>query len=310
MFVTDGWPIQYAKETISQYRDHAHIWGINVPGSKYSHAIYTAFFTGQPHTNYMGFPLSGDSLLDSIVDSAVCPSSKIEYVGPKWSLYDVLPEHKDLLFDRVTLFEESLDLPYTHAYPFFFENTNSGLGKFDVSHFLDSLASSGHSLIAHSAFFDHLQHGELKSGLFKDAHFTKLGARTLNRDLISLKDFVDSHPEYLLVLLSDHGVDSFGPDGYRMHGDSEHDNAGFLMLYNPSLSSFHDPALINVVDVCATLSPYLGAAIPINSIGVSHAFPTPSSAQHRQRILTENLNQLVQTSRHRLFSVPDLPADM
>jgi hypothetical protein len=38
-------------------------------------------------------------------------------------------------------------------------------------------------------------------------------ARTMNTDFKAIKEYIDNNPEYLLVLLSDHGVDEFGAEG-------------------------------------------------------------------------------------------------
>lgn len=38
-------------------------------------------------------------------------------------------------------------------------------------------------------------------------------ARVLNTDMKSMKSWIDNHPEYVLILLSDHGVDEYGMAG-------------------------------------------------------------------------------------------------
>jgi hypothetical protein len=38
-------------------------------------------------------------------------------------------------------------------------------------------------------------------------------ARVLNTDMKNMKSWIDSNPEYVLLLVSDHGVDEYGMAG-------------------------------------------------------------------------------------------------
>ena len=377
-----------------RYEEHSHMWGIDVPGPKYSHAIYTSFLTGLPSTvNLEGKPLTNDHLLLAIKRAAgmfcqgpysssssssssqqlsATPPS-LHYVGPKWSFltlveddeeeeeqnnnneakgigrlwreednrYDHLRDGKRV-FDEVSVIEEPLDVDYSHVYPFFFEKPTDRKGRYDVERFLmQEIVARNASLVSHSAVFDHRQHGEFKDylsfgGPETTFPWTSQAAATFNADLKRLKGILDEKlPEYLLVMLSDHGVDSQGIAGYKMHGDSAEGNSGFLMIYNRALHPYRSADLIPVVDVAPTLAPYLGAGIPGNSMGVSHAFPTLSSSStatssppigaqftdlnpgeappshrpllHRALLLLSNIRQLAQVASDRMMSFSEAP---
>ena len=63
--------------------------------------------------------------------------------------------------------------------------------------------------------FDHRQHGEHR-GLGpqgKEFPRTDRMAKTIQADFKSLKSWIDLNPDYLLILLADHGVDEFGIGG-------------------------------------------------------------------------------------------------
>jgi hypothetical protein len=62
-------------------QDHSILYGVDVPGTKFSHAIYSSIATGRPHTNYAGSELKGDHLLRSLHRSDKCTQS-LHYVGP------------------------------------------------------------------------------------------------------------------------------------------------------------------------------------------------------------------------------------
>lgn len=53
-FVSDGFPVSFAFPLLEVFEDHGVGYTIEIPGAKYSHAIYTSFLTGQPPTNYKG----------------------------------------------------------------------------------------------------------------------------------------------------------------------------------------------------------------------------------------------------------------
>ena len=46
-FVTDGLSVDYSQELFEFYGDHAVAYGLDVPGAKYSHAIYSSWLSGQ-----------------------------------------------------------------------------------------------------------------------------------------------------------------------------------------------------------------------------------------------------------------------
>lgn len=55
------------------------------------------------------------------------------------------------------------------------------------------------------------------------------------KDFRSVKDWVDSHPEYLLILLSDHGGDWEDDEVLSTHGPSAGGNEAFITFYNPQI---------------------------------------------------------------------------
>lgn len=74
------------------------------------------------------------------------------------------------------------------------------------------------------------------------------------------------------MLVSDHGVDEFGVEGYRMHGTSADGNEPFVLFYNPKLAPKAE-IRIDVVDVASTISLFFdGVDIPTNSLGVTHTY--------------------------------------
>jgi hypothetical protein len=58
-----------------------------------------------------------------------------------------------------------------------------------------------------------------------------------------------------------------------MHGFSGGGNEGYLMFYNPKLTSYRARELIDVVDVAPTIAKYLqNVDIPYDSVGMARNF--------------------------------------
>lgn len=86
---------------------------MDIPGAKYSHAIYTSYLTGQLTTNYKGDPIIGsfhlsfDDLLiegDHWVRSMKRSDSaeyNLRYIGPEWSFLAIFgKDNYDTFFDE------------------------------------------------------------------------------------------------------------------------------------------------------------------------------------------------------------------
>lgn len=128
----------------------------------------------------------------------------LTYIGPEWSFLAILgKQNYKTLFKEWVQKEEPLDGPHNRAYQFFFEGAEGF--KFLYHQTLSKLKAEGGSLIAHSAIFDHMNHGIFRANPGNTKYLKDLGNRICN-DLNSLKHWIDSNPDYLLILSSDHGT--------------------------------------------------------------------------------------------------------
>jgi hypothetical protein len=304
MFFTDSFPHNYGKDLFPHFESHSQVYLINIPGAKYSHAIYTSFMTGQVATNYEGKTIDGDHLVRSMKRSFVRPgvdsrgervSYPVRYYGPEWSLLAIFGNHNYGTFFNagVHVQSEALDINFIHPYPFFFEDQKATDLFRGVR---EDIAAKGQSVFVHTGVMDHRQHGEhLGLGPSGKAfpHTDTMAARMV-ADLKTVKSFVDRNPEYLLVLISDHGVDEFDYAGYRMHGLSENGNEPFMLVYNPRLPH-RGPKWLDVVDIASTLGMFLrGVDIPINSLGVPQTYFGETDGARRAEVgsLKQSLLQL------------------
>ena len=195
----------------AQIKSHSIVYHVDVPGSKFSHAIYTSYMTGQLPTNYNGDPIPGDHLVRSMKRS---PKNdyRFNYVGPEWSFLAIFGKQNYATFFEETRIErESLDINFVHPYPFFFEYSST----MSMTNYLEELKRKDQSMFAHTGVFDHRQHGEHRGLGPEGENFphTDNMARILNTDMKSLKNWIDQNPRYVLLLVSDHGVDEYGLAG-------------------------------------------------------------------------------------------------
>ncbi|KAG2383489.1 hypothetical protein C9374_004160 [Naegleria lovaniensis] len=293
-FFTDGLPVKYSKKTFDHFRDHMVLYTIDVPGPKYSHAIYTSYMTGQLPTNYQGHAIEGDSLVKSMQRS---PSmGPLTYIGPEWSFLAIHgSKNYDKLFKRIVIKEEPLDQPHDQGYRFFFSNEDARKFYHET---LDTIKAEGGSLFTHSAIFDHINHGIFRHDPTNLDYLNYLSDRIAS-DINPLKDWIDANPDYLLILSSDHGTDDVS-NGYVLHGYSRDGNEGYVMLYNPRLKPYEER--LDIVDVCPTVAKFLkDVDIPADNIGVSRAYfgGDDESLKYRSYVLKESLVQLTDTTTRR-----------
>lgn len=279
---------------------------IDLPGPKYSHAIYTSYLTGQLPTNYQGHPIKGDHLVKSMKRS---PSiGPLTYIGPKWSFLAISGKEADYkqYFDHIDIQEEPLDQPHDRAYRFFFKDTAS---RHKFKQTLESIKAEDGSLFTHSAIFDHINHGVYRAEPV-NTRFLDTLAKRIADDLNTVKEWIDKNPDYLLILSSDHGCDDVS-NGYVLHGYSTNGNEGYIMFYNPALTKHQ--SRIDVVDVAPTIAKYLHKVdIPADNIGLAQTvFPEVGpdgkstseqkikAIQYRGNVLRQNIAQLCDTVRRR-----------
>ena len=257
-FLIDGYPQVRAGDLFRTYQEHSQVFLVYTPGFQYSHAIYTSYLTGEAATNYKGVPIHADTWLHSVRRAP--EKFNMEYVGPAWSFLKIAGEESERkkLFLRERVRNEPVKDPLSHAFPVFFEGSSELLEKE-----LDAVAAAGSSLIATSGVFDHVQHDSPPNYPSVDEL-----SQTVNQDLARIKKWIDAHPDYLLIISSDHGVDAHGDEGFVLHGRPKDGNEAFWLFYNPDLPTVQEKILIDVVDAAALVSSFLrGADIPYNSLG-------------------------------------------
>jgi hypothetical protein len=299
-FLTDGLPVKYSMKTINHYSDHGILYTIDIPGPKYSHAIYTSYMTGQLPTNYQGKPIEGDSILKAMQRSQ--DIGPLTYIGPEWSFLAIQGKNNyNQLFKRILMKPEPLDQPHDRGYRFFYKDEPS---KQWFKKSLDFIAHEQGSLLTHSAIFDHVNHGVYRNNPNPAAlkRLDDVSGRIAN-DLNTVKEWIDKNPDYLLILSSDHGCDDVS-NGYVMHGYSTNGNEGYVMLYNPKLQPFRQR--VDVVDIAPTIAKYLSKVdIPSDNIGMVRTYfgPDAQSLNYQNNALKQNILQMVDTSIRRGVSV-------
>ncbi|KAL0210690.1 hypothetical protein RCL1_005126 [Eukaryota sp. TZLM3-RCL] len=321
-FVVDGWSRNYANQTFIELSQPGASFLLNVPSLKYSHVIYSSLLTGTMVSNYAGLPLSSDNFLHSYKRGG----GKVMYLGPEWSFLAIHGTHQyDVIFDTIELFTEAHTIDFTHNFPTIFlpaNLTNPSVQDYErkppelgsrrdraitenVEYFLDQVKARGESLVAHSGVFDHVAHS-------RDVPKTEATAKTVSRDMLRMKEWLDRNPEYLLVISSDHGVDE-GKYAEILHGYSENGNSGIFLLYNKYLNAStlqREPIecrgryescgerWIETVDMAAFLSPLLvNVDIPYSAVGVGQ--PLPENPKYKSKFYTQNLIQVLRAAKAR-----------
>jgi len=84
-----------------------------------------------------------------------------------------------------------------------------------------------------------------------------------------VKAWVDEHPDYLLMVVSDHGARTGEDKDTAMHGSMDGGNEPFAMFYHANLTPQDAGSWIHVSDLAVTQTQYIrGVSIPFESYGV------------------------------------------
>ncbi|KAJ4461864.1 putative phospholipase D [Paratrimastix pyriformis] len=255
--VTDSLPWRWSQPMIDYYGNNSVIYQLDVPGLRYSHVLYRTWWSGRLNDNVRSDPATGDTLAGAIKRTK---NIRLRYVGPEWSFLGIIRGIYQKTFDKLDFRDEPLDVTLHHIYPFFFENPGA---QSDLQRILDEVHQSGQSLITHSAVLDHYLHGEYKQHKHpgwdirspsppprgfdppsqgKQYPYCEAMAGRYFDDVRVFRDWIQKHPDYLLILSSDHGYDEDAPR-------------------RPS-----------VMDLCATISKYLrNVDIPADSVGLARS---------------------------------------
>lgn len=158
---------------------------------------------------------------------------------------------------------------------------------------LDKAKAQDRSMYFESFVLDHRVH-EVNS---KDAARAIYLRNRLAGDLVYVREWVDNNPDYLLVVVSDHGQKMSNAE-VEIHGNwLLTGNEGWMMIYNPKLghpiSNSINPVILNTVDVAPTLWQFFsasGASIPAESVG--KVVPVTTSTTTRYKALYVNALQL------------------
>ncbi len=203
---------------------------------------------------------------------------------------------REYTFEEIEDVPEDLDINAT-PYPSF--NDRNDTAELLNQHLL-SANEKNQSLIFHTGLFDKLVHYRF--------YYPSLNLSTSHQQLTdlfqlpTLINFIKDHPDYLLILSSDHGVSKSGNFHGTQHTGREK-NIGYFLFYHPSFVG-QKWREIDVVDVLPTLCKYLkGVDIPYHSVGVvQNSYHTREEAEGNSnyiKALKQNVVQLLGAVKYR-----------
>ena len=156
---------------------------------------------------------------DAFPFSILCPSSSGSIFYPIKFSYPLSNEFDNLDFDR-NKFMEALDLNYS-------SNLQTGTINSCFQSAEVCCSDNSKNLIYYTQIIDAFNHGYSKE------HPKAFAASyAINKGIIKIMEWIDENPEYVLILLSDHGGQTYlGEDNYCNHGCLNPGNEGVLFIY-------------------------------------------------------------------------------
>ena len=244
-----------------------HFKTVQLTGYKKSPRCHEMHFTGHSSRNVFGFKVNRDNLLVQMKNVGI----NLHYMGESNPIYQLF-SHLNV-FESSEIFQNSfekfpmsricnnVDLPNYHS-----KELNESLAKFsdNFGYIKDEYRKDNNSFILYdeiekvinkdliniskcdefnkiinedkNLFFYLTLVDDNNHNYFKHYYLNTQHLFMVENILLKFMEFVDTHPEYILISGSDHGGQSYyGEDNYINHGKNEYNNYPFHFLYTKEL---------------------------------------------------------------------------
>ena len=234
------------------FRHHANWYRVRNEGYRQSNAVYTMYYTGKTSNNIMGNAITGDTTWGQMKAAG----KELLYMGG--SIPTRLVPSDDPWYEQGDIHEDAREV---------FVNTLGQANTVEKTKArMDELTRGGSiSNYWQTETIDHINH---KAGRFTPD--VKMACKVFTEKAERVKAWVDEHPDYLLMVVSDHGGrDKDGNTDRTMHGGMDGGNEPFAMFYHANLTPQDAGSWIHVSDLAVTQTQYIrGVSIPFESYGV------------------------------------------
>lgn len=287
-FWCDGISWDTADPIFANFPSNNHLFKVRHKENPWSAWVFATFMTGKAERN-MG-EIKNDNLMYQF-----WLSGKKVYIGAE--------DTRAYVFDQLDLdynkksgdikFWDKVSADETRMFHWLFECKESESPEECANATLDQGKADDRSMFLESFILDHKVHDvNSKYGTLAIALRDRLA-----QDLAIVKKWVDDNPEYLLVIVSDHGQKVSNAE-IAIHGNWLADgNEGWVLAYNPTfdfaISTYDSPIILNTVDVAPTLWQFFsasGVSIPAESVG--KVYPITTSVTNRYNALYVNALQM------------------
>lgn len=285
-FWCDGIAFDRSQSLFAVFPDNSNVFKVRHKENPWSAWVWATYMTGKAERNM------GEVKNDNMIYQFWLAGQKA-WLGARNDRSYVFGQ-LDLGFQKndVTYFSSVTD-DEERMFHWLFECPESTDPSVCTTNTLDRAKAQDRSMWLESFILDHRVH-EVNS---KDAARAIYLRNKLAQDLVYVKQWVDNNPDYLLVVVSDHGQKMSNAE-VAIHGNWLLDgNEGWMMIYNPNLqhptSNPATPIILNTVDVAPTLWQFFsasGASIPAESVG--KVYPVTTSTMTRYKALYVNAVQL------------------
>ncbi|KYQ88324.1 hypothetical protein DLAC_11023 [Tieghemostelium lacteum] len=284
-FYNDGLARDLSDDLVKMLAGHSNTFRIQNEGFPASYAVFTSYVTGTPPTNYMGAPILNDNIIYQLTSNNI----PMRYYGTRMPAYDVLEDGK--YFNKVGL--EYVQNHKSFLYKSLFEcNATKDHREDCANQFLDDQKSEGQSIFFSADVVDERNH------VTGDKH-DELTLEIIKKwieDMKYVKDWVDNNPEYLLVIISDHGGKLKSETA--AHGDNNNGNEAFMVIYSPDLAPLPEDLqdkFIDQVDVCSTIwQHFAGSGVSLPAENIGKIYPTSTNKERIYYTLLANAQQLLE----------------
>lgn len=196
--VADGVSWEFTEDLRNNFKNHSKIFKQQNNMCFYSSEIAKTYMTGRLNEKFSAFKAKGDNLIRTLLRKGKRKSLVVE--GCAAAFFQAVPtkELEEFTAKQLT-FSEAY---YKNAicYPFYFKDNDT------LKKYLDRLEeyyNNNYSVFSWSETSDEVQHKETsRKSTFPES---RRMAKKYAEDILVMKEWIDKHPNYLLVLSADHG---------------------------------------------------------------------------------------------------------
>lgn len=198
LLALDGVSFHYIQPILDYFGKNVQLYTTINNNIRYTQSIFRTWLTGRDSVSLQPFPIEEDNVMLSInrtygISQYLIANSNFFELGT------VKPY--DSLFAGIDNFYNTLEADVLRPYYKWFKDSKRLNNTFDI------IEKNNYSILSYEEGTDYVQHWEGYLYLCTDHSLAEMIPLSFIKDVQPIKEFIDKHNDYVLIISSDHGHD-------------------------------------------------------------------------------------------------------